>query len=381
MNARSEPDSDTHYEAAGVSPRTRRGRLWFELHSWVGLKLTLLMSFVLLTGTFAVLAHEIDWLLNPAMRVTPQSGRPPASWGQLYDAARSAVPDSRITSIDAPIDPWFAARAVALTGWGERVYVHLDPWTAEVRGVTSWFNVHRFLRQAHRHLMLPVRLGVPIVASLSVLLAISLVSSWAIYRKWWRGFFARPRPHNARRFLGDLHRLAGVWSMWFVLLMTATGLWYLVESLGGAAQPFHVPLAAPRPVDTEEVSGARIDELAVRAGEAFPRLRIEAIQLPARPGEPVRFQGEAEAWLVRPRANFVAVDPVSLRVAAVQHGTQASVHQRIAEMADPLHFGYFGGLATKLIWFVFGLALSALSLTGAALYSVRVTRSLTREYA
>jgi len=50
---------------------------------------------------------------------------------------------------------------------------------------------------------------------------------------------------------------------------------------------------------------------------------------------------------------------------------RATVHQRIAEMADPLHFGNFGGLATKLLWLVSGLALCALAMAGAALYSGR----------
>ncbi|USQ95460.1 PepSY domain-containing protein [Caulobacter sp. RL271] len=43
-------------------------------------------------------------------------------------------------------------------------------------------------------------------------------------------------------------------------------------------------------------------------------------------------------------------------------------------MADPLHFGTVGGAVTKLIWFVFGLVLTSLSVSGVAVYALRLSR-------
>lgn len=77
---------------------------------------------------------------------------------------------------------------------------------------------------------------------------------------------------------------------------------------------------------------------------------------------------------MRSRANAVWVDPATFEVLLKTDGRDMNVHQRISEMADPLHFGDFGGYWTKVPWFLFGLLLTGLSLSGAAIYSLRITR-------
>ncbi|WP_394659878.1 PepSY-associated TM helix domain-containing protein [uncultured Novosphingobium sp.] len=354
---------------ADLSVKRKKGRsFWWIVHSWLGLKLSIFLSFILLTGTLAVFAHEIDWLVTPAMRVTPQDA-PQASWGKLAEAAARTDPSARLQTLYAPLDPWFAAEAWMDHGKGAPSRVYIDPWTAQVTGTHGWANAHRFLRQVHRHLMLPTKIGIPIVCSLALLLVISLVTGIVTYRKWWRGFLRRPRGGDARRLTGDLHRLGGLWSLWFVALIAATGIWYLVETLGGNASVPELPevtISAPLP------TGAALDRLGEVVHRKRPTLQIREIRFTEDNG--VIFLGQDQAWLVRDRANGVAVDPSTGRVTMSLDGRDLSVHQRISEMADPLHFGTLGGIATKIIWFVFGALLTALAVTGATIYTLRLAK-------
>ncbi|ODT85286.1 PepSY-associated TM helix domain-containing protein [Phenylobacterium sp. SCN 70-31] len=356
---------------AKAPPRVKARSLWWVVHSWAGLKLSIFMTFVLATGTLAVFAHELDWMATPAMRVAPQSAEK-ASLGDIAAAARAEVPGGRLQSVYMPTDPWFAAEVWVDAG-GKRIErVYVNPWTAEVTGTGGWANIHRVLRQTHRHLMLPVKYGVPIVCSMSFLLLASLVTGLVTYKKFWRGFLRNPHWRGgARRLSGDLHRLGGLWSLWFLVLMILTGLWYLVEVLGGQAPPHPQPpkIEAPLPAP----AGPELDALVARAQAAYPTLRINEVRFPAANGaRGLVVSGQADALLVRDRSNAVWLDPDSGAVRMVSRGEDLGVHQRISEMADPLHFGTFGGLVTKVIWFVFGVFLTGLSITGVMIYSLRL---------
>lgn len=351
-------------------------RVWFDLHSWVGLKLCVLMAFVCLTGSLAVFSYEIDWALHPEMRVTPGPER--ASWGEMVSAAQRAYPTWTITGMSAPRGPRSAAVASMETDEGRLRFVWVDPYQGTVNGDTHWFNAQRFLRNTHRHLMMPVTIGVPIVSALAIALLVTLVTSLVIYKKWWRGFFALPRAERQRRFWGDVHRLVGVWSLWFISLIAATGAWYLVESLGGGAGAQREVLAERQKATSaalpqSQLTPAAIDRAVAHARDGWPGLEVQRLALSDRG---IVIEGQAEAWLVRDRANALGFDTTGATLTGRRSGMDLDVHQRISEMADPLHFGTFGGLASQFIWFVFGLMMTALSVTGAYLYGLRVTDAL-----
>lgn len=361
----------------------RSGRFWWRAHQWVGLKLSVLMSFILFTGTLAVFANEIDWLLNPAMRVEPATARGEIAWAKIAVNATQALPGGQINELYAPIDRGFAAAAFGQAADGRYKWVYAHPVSGEVQGVGGFMTVQRVLRYMHRHLMLPNKIGIPIVSALSILLIISLATSFLVYRKWWRGFFRPIRFLDARTAIGDAHRLAGLWSIWFVALMAATGLWYLVESLGGDAPDVVWPDQAG--LEWTAIDRARGVEAAITAAQiAYPALRIRSVSIASPDYGAYAVGGQGRAILVRDRANNVVISvkshpshPPSFWTAntvAIHRAEQLNVHQRIGEMADLLHFGTFGGVWTKIIWFVFGALLTALSLSGASIYGLRLVR-------
>lgn len=352
--------------------RRKTSRVWWHVHQWVGLKLAIFVSFVFFTGTLAVMSNEIDWLLQPSLRVAPATVQGEPRWERIAASAAEWPEIETVEYLGAPVASAFAASAVVLREDGTRAILHIHPTTGEVQGEASWVGAQRTLRNMHRHLNLPVEYGVPIVGSLGFLLLVSFATSLVVYKRWWRGFFKPVRWRDARTAWGDVHRLAGVWSLWFVLLIAVTGVWYFVEELGLEAPPMREAISPAM----SELAQADFAANLAAARRAMPGLRIERILLPHEPGEPIEFQGQLTAWLVRERANAVLTDPATAEVLLARTGAELTAHQRISEMADPLHFGTFAGYWTKVPWFLFGLMLTGLSVSGIAIYSLRVGRTI-----
>jgi len=366
---------DMARDFAGEAParpvkKRKASRVWWAVHQWVGLKLSLFMAFILFTGTLAVVSHEIDWALQPSLRVAPSSVAGPVDWPGIAQSAADYPGVANVRSMEAPVASAFAVKVTVEDAAGELFYLHAHPATAEIQGEAPWAGAQRILRNLHRHLNLPTKIGVPIVAFLGFLLLTSLVTSLVVYKKWWRGFTKPLRKRDARTWWGDFHRLSGVWSLWFVALMSITSIWYFAESVGLNAPP-------QPSIQTEGQAVPLAKDLRpafAAAREAYPDLDIRRVVLPDERRPFLQMHGDYEAVLVRPRSNAIWVDPTTAEVRLTTDGRDLNVHQRIGEMADPLHFGNFGGYWTKIPWFLFGLLLTGLSVSGAAIYSLRIAR-------
>ena len=72
--------------------RQNLDRVSHTIHSWLGLKFSLFMTFILVTGTFAVLSLEVDWILNPEMRAGELVESSEIAWGDAYDGLKREYP-------------------------------------------------------------------------------------------------------------------------------------------------------------------------------------------------------------------------------------------------------------------------------------------------
>jgi uncharacterized iron-regulated membrane protein len=368
----------TERERRGVAKppaRVVRRPLAFLLHSLFGLKLSLFMGFVCLTGTIATVSHEVEWLVQPEVRGT--SNGLTDDYAGMWALVRERYPDAYVQSIgtyDRADSGYFVRQADVELPNGTTRRVYINPSSMAVTGEGSGHSFHYIMRGLHYYLLLPGDLPFYLVTGLGFVLILSLVTGLMTYKKFWRGFFRLPRwQRSTRTWSGDLHRLMGLWSLWFVAVIGLTSVWYFVER---AAPSMETPppsaeartfLATPPP--------ERVARWVALARERFSGISITAVQLPFGEDDPVVVQGQWKAWLVRERTNAIFIDPANDRVIGERTAGDMSLLERWVHTADPLHFGNFGGLVTKLIWFVFGLLLTGLCVTGVVIFSKRTAHA------
>lgn len=346
------------------------------LHNWVGLKLSLLMFIVCLTGTFAVISHELDWLFTEDLRVSAQE-KSDINWGAMHLNIKDMFPHRQIISISAPLYPNFAS--IIITEDPElgirRVFV--NAYSGEIKGELPYYaSFQRTLRDLHRYLLAPVG-GLYIVGPLAVILLISTISALFFYKKWWEGFFKLRLNSGSRAFWGSLHKVVGLWSLWFLLLIGLTGTWYLAERIIGDSG---IKIQEKRvSVHNASIEGNNFFETQISAKKAIniakqsiSGFKPTSISFASTQSNIIKVVGYTDAILVRPRSNSVSINPVTGEVLYIRETKDHSALSIWIDIADPLHFGDFSGLIVKLIWFFFGLLICVISASGVIIFMKRI---------
>lgn len=354
---------------------------WFNLHSWAGLFVGVLLFVTCVSGTLATLSHELEYLTDAKYRALSSSAS--TNYQAIENTLNKHYPQAQLLYIQRHKQDYLATEAALKVGDSFR-FVYLDAATGSLLGEGEWARISRFLRNWHMNLSMGWT-GKLIVTSLSILLVILLVSSFYVYRHWWQGFMKRPAMLclGKRSSWSDWHKLLGLWSLWFIAVMAITGVWYLVEHGLQTAKVPHT-VSAPQALSDFKKQTPRKGVLPISlttaykaAQHAFPSLDIRYIRYPNKVNQPIEVRGYNDDILLRLRANRVFLKPSSGEVLGLQKGEELKLLPRIKDTADPLHFGNFAGIGTKLIWGLFGALMSLVSAAGIYMSWLRVKRKTT----
>ncbi len=354
----------------------------FKIHSWIGIKLSVLFFIVCFSGTLATLSHEMDWLFIPEMRATPQIELAPRN--EIAANIYEAFPDGTIAYWQTLEEPYLC-NIIHLMQDGQRRYLFANPYTGEVQGIAN-LTFQRFFRDLHYYLFIPFQIGHFTVLVFGFMLLISLLTALYFYKNWYQKLFELKTGKGAVVFFRSLHRLVGVWSVPFTLLFSVTGIWYFVEraNVGGVSDIANTQAPQLEYPVADSAAFAQIhrtidyDQAVIVAQKEITGLTVKDILPPANPQSALYLTGESNEPLVRNRANRVYLHPITFEVLKVQQANALPTVTWLNDIADPIHFGNWGGFATKVIWFLFGLGISSLVLTGIWISQKRKVKGVAR---
>ncbi|KAF1066516.1 MAG: hypothetical protein GAK45_01895 [Pseudomonas citronellolis] len=361
-----------------------RSRTWFLVHSWLAMPIWFFAFLVCVTGTLATVSQEIVWLINPAVRASAPEG---VEQRLGYDALLAAIarqePQAHVSSLGIPGETHFAVTADVSYPDLRNTTLYVNPYSGAIQGEAPLFDFRYFTRALHGWWLVPFTHGYSwgwyLVSLLGLPMLASLVTGLVVYKRFWRGFL-KPRlrlNQGARIFWGDFHRLAGLWSIWFIAIISVTGTWFLIQavlydnavsiSTEGVPQIIQ-PEQVPPGVDGLAPQRASLDSALLSAERSLPGFELRYLTLPADAFAPIGLFGRSWFPLFSERAQINPYDGSLMGTRAL--GDRSTL-ELVTQSMRPLHVGDFGGLWVKLIWCFFGTLLSLMVFSGLRIWTTR----------
>ncbi len=357
-------------------------RALFQVHLWTGVVLVVYLVAISLSGAILVFKTELISALIPS-DLTRATARPVASVPEAVDAFRAAYPRARISNLIVPsvAVPVYQFQAVDAR---ERSFAVLADASGEqiVQRGRSWVD---WVYDLHYYLLLNPDYGMKVNGVGGGLLLASALSGlvvwWPGVKLWKRGFLISLRS-RWRRMTYDAHSAIGIWTLLIVLWWAFSGLyfgWYrqiaavvnVISPIRGMASP-----VLPAGVFTNDAKGrVSLETILASAQQASPQGHLYSIT-----NATLALPTVSAAMDLRETGDFshrdlVTVDAVTGRALSVWHyGKNETAGDWILWAMHPIHFGTLWGTPVKVIWFLLGVSLAVLSVTGLLMYWNRYLR-------
>lgn len=354
------------------------------LHTWLGLLTGWVLYFMFVTGTAGYLDTEIDRWMRPELPATrlPVPQEPALAQARAFLETHAA--DARRWTITLPIDRNEPHLQVSWRGAAPGT-AYLDPGTGQRLAVRETGG-GQLLYQMHWRLhYLAGGTAEWIVGIATLALLVALVTGTVAHRRLFADFFTF-RPGKGQRSWLDAHNLASVVSLPFQLMITYSGLVFVMFSF----TPLIVATwYGPGERGQREFLSEVFPPLAPAkaAGQAAALVPLDTVLADARQilgGGPVasldiQNPGDAQARIVI--AGSFATGPVRTTDLLVYDGVSGerllhrpaiqSGSKRFRDLMLGLHEGMFAGILLRALYVLSGLLGCAMIATGMVLWTVK----------
>jgi uncharacterized iron-regulated membrane protein len=361
-----------------MSPTATRRLL--SIHRICGLIVSLNMLIFAVTGAILVFHEEVDALLGQDL---PRgAGKQVVTLAHAVERARAEKPAAQPVYVFHDDEEYPGAILVGLSEGSNKLAdskpVFVDAASGEVlKSIDPEGTFTAIMLRLHAQLLLGPA-GALLVGVIGLALLLSLGTGVVIYGPMMKRFVfgAIRRQHHVRTLLADVHKLLGVASFGWTLVVVLTGTFLSIGSqlIQLYTMTEMAALAAPYKQERPVSDWSTLDAAAQNAEQASAGRRWSLIALPGSDFASPRHYAillRGHEGLDKRMLTIGLVD--ALQPERVDH-REFPWYLRALLISEPLHFGDYGGMPLKLLWLAFTLITIGMSISG-----VWVTVSAWRE--
>jgi len=338
-------------------------RQWFKLHGWCSLPIWVLFCFICITGTIAVFSHELTWLFNENARAVNPDSLPAQPVSELVAAVKSQFPTANVTTV-MTFEPYLINAVIFSAENIPNGIAYVNQYTGEIQEVNQGITFINFMRSLHSWLLFPWQegysVGYYLVSAMSFVMIGALVTGLVIYKKFWRAY-TQPKvrvKQGKKTLLTDLHKHGGAWSIWFLIVMSLTGLWYFTQQVLWHADidiEGHAPLVevSDIPMGEKAQPPVSFEQALTIAEQRFPDIRPSFIMMPEHNRDMFKIMGGGDFIFYDQYSYRLDINPWNGEIARAVSPQNMNTLQTIQHIIDPLHYGTIAASGPKpsgLFW-------------------------------
>ncbi|MCG8306526.1 MAG: PepSY domain-containing protein [Cytophagales bacterium] len=353
------------------------------VHNWVGLYAGVVIAVLSLTGVVALFKHEIDEGLNPSLyKVTP--GEHYTSIIPIIDSLRNVYGAENHYQVKVSPRSDKSWSAGFLESSGPLSYkdweIFFNPYTGKILGKRDYAKSLGYaIRNIHVRLYEGLY-GRQIVGLAGIALLISTVTGFWIYGGFMKKqLFGVIRTKNLRIKMADYHKLIGITTLLFNLVIAITGAWlglqaYLQPVVVGDRPGTYKP---DEPVlSKEEDASFSIDFTAAykQARVLFPELKPRYMMPSTDGSRTLTIMGSVPRTAFEREKFLLTLDKKDLSEVYRYDIRNAPLGDKVFYIQESMHFGDYAGIWLKILYAFFGITSGFLSLTGFIIYLKRTEK-------